>query len=32
MKGPAYVADAYPLEDAEHPAKVPMPERVPDRF
>lgn len=32
MKGPAYVADAYPLEDAEHPATGPMPERVPDRF
>lgn len=32
MKGPAYVADAYPLEDAEHPAMGPMPERGPDRF
>ncbi len=23
MKGPAYVADAYPLSDAEHPAATP---------
>ena len=31
MKGPAYVADAYPLEDAERPAMGPRPERMPDR-
>jgi len=26
MKGPAYVADAYPLEHADHPAPDPRPE------
>jgi hypothetical protein len=32
MKGPAYVADAYPLEDADKPRKIPQDETLPKRY
>ncbi len=31
MKGPAYVADAYPLQHSDHPATGPAPSNDPDR-